>query len=134
MLARPLTAILGLFGVRVGPPRDLAALTIESFELQSSGAPNVLVMSALLRNRAAHPVRWPAMELTLTDSGGALLVRKVIEPEQYLAGAPVAGAPAAGATPAAPPALQGGSEWPVRLALEHNGLEPTGYAVALFYP
>jgi hypothetical protein len=102
---------------------------VESFELQSSGTPNVLVMSALLRNRAAHAVRWPAMELTLTDSGGALLVRKVIAPEQYLAGVT-----AAGATPTTPPALQGGSEWPVRLALEHNGLEPTGYAVALFYP
>jgi hypothetical protein len=30
--------------------------------------------------------------------------------------------------------LAGRSEWPLRIALEHDGLAPAGYSVALFYP
>jgi hypothetical protein len=63
------------------------------------------------------------MELSLTDSAGALVVRKVITADVYLAGA-------AGVENG----LGARSEWPLRLALEHGGLRPTGYSVALFYP
>jgi hypothetical protein len=63
------------------------------------------------------------MELTLTDSSGAVLVRKVIGPEVYLSD------PAAASR-----GLSEQSEWPIRLALEHRGLQPTGYSVALYYP
>jgi hypothetical protein len=80
-------------------------------------------MSAVLRNRSGHVVGYPAMELTLTDSVGALLVRKVIPVDAWL---PDPAPRAAGLAP--------GTERPLRLELEHNGLQPTGYAVALFYP
>jgi predicted Zn finger-like uncharacterized protein len=122
-LAPALAAVLSPFGLAIAPPRDLSALTIESFELQSAGAPNVLRMSAVLRNRSGHAVGFPAMELSLTDSAGGLIVRKVIPAETYLGAAPV------GAR-----GLQARSEWPLRLALEHGGSPPTGYSVALFYP
>jgi predicted Zn finger-like uncharacterized protein len=118
-----LGAMLSPFGVAVAPPRDLDALTIEGFELQPTGAPNALQLSAVLRNRSGHAVGYPAMELTLTDSVGALLVRKVIPVDAWL---PDPAARAAG--------IAAGTERPLRLALEHNGLQPTGYAVALFYP
>jgi hypothetical protein len=48
-------------------------------------------------------------------------VRKVIPPADYLTTQAAAG-------------LAGRSEWPIRIALEHRGLAPTGYSVALFYP
>jgi hypothetical protein len=83
----------------------------------------VLQLSAVLRNRSDHVVGYPAMELTLTDSAGALLVRKVIPAEAYLADA---NARAAG--------LAARSERPLRLALEHDSLQPTGYSVKLFHP
>jgi predicted Zn finger-like uncharacterized protein len=122
-LAPALAAVLSPFGLALAPPRDLSALTIESFELQSAGAPNLLRMSAVLRNRSGHAVGFPAMELSLTDSAGALIVRKVIPAETYLAGAPVGSR-----------GLEARTEWPLRLALEHGGSPPTGYSVALFYP
>jgi predicted Zn finger-like uncharacterized protein len=122
-LAPALAAVLSPFGLSIAPPRDLSALTIESFDLQSGGAPNLLQMTAVLRNRSGHDVGFPAMELTLTDSAGGVLVRKVILPDSYLASAP-----------AAPRSLAPRSEWPIRLSLENGGPPPTGYSVALFYP
>jgi predicted Zn finger-like uncharacterized protein len=118
-----LGALLSPFGAALAPPRDLDALTIEGFELQPAGAPNTLQLSAMLRNRSGLAVGYPAMELTLTDSVGALLVRKIIPVDAWL---PDSAARAAG--------IAAGTERPLRLALEHNGLQPTGYAVSLFYP
>ena len=123
-LAAPtIAALLEPFGLAVSPPRTLDALTIESFELQAAAAPNVLQLSAVLRNRGDRVAGYPAMELTLTDSAGGLLIRKVIPPEAYL-----------GDARSLSVGLAARSERPIRLALEHGGLQPTGYAVALFYP
>jgi hypothetical protein len=123
LLSPLLSAIAAPLGLQVGPPREIGALTIESFELQAAPSPNLLQLTALLRNRGGHSVAFPAMELTLTDSSGAVLVRKVIGPEVYLSD------PAAASR-----GLGEQSEWPIRLALEHRGLQPTGYSVALYYP
>jgi len=118
-----LASVLEPFGLKISPPLDLSALSIESFELQTGRSKNLLQMTAVLRNRASHVIGFPAMELTLTDSSGALLSRKVIRVESYLE-----------SPPAAAQGLAGRSEWPIRVALEHDGLEPAGYSVALFYP
>ena len=79
-------------------------------------------MSALLRNRADYGVQWPSMQLTLTDSANRVLVRKVLGPDDYLR-------ESRGGEGLPPRA-----EWPVRLALEANDLQPAGYSVILFYP
>ncbi len=121
-LAPTLSAVLAPFGLRVGLPRDLGSLTIESFELQASAAPGVLAMSALLRNRAAYGVQWPSMQLTLTDATNRVLVRKVLGPEDYLR--------ESHGGEGLPPR----AEWPLRLALEAHDLQPAGYSVVLFYP
>jgi hypothetical protein len=121
-LAPALAGLSSAFGLSIGPPRELSALTIEGFELRPGGAPELLLLSAVLRNGADHVVGFPAMELTLTDSAGALLLRKVILPQAYLEGASAEGG------------LGARSERPLRLTLTHDGLQPTGYAVALFYP
>ncbi|MEI7446912.1 MAG: DUF3426 domain-containing protein [Burkholderiales bacterium] len=123
LLEPVLSLLLSPFDAAPRPPRDLDALTIEGFELQSAGGPDTLQLAAVLRNRSGHVVGYPAMELSLTDSAGALLVRKVIPAEDYLPDATQRGA-----------GLAGGTERPLRLALEHGGLQPTGYTVALFYP
>ncbi len=117
-----LSAMSGLAGLQVQAPRSLAALTLESFELQAGTVPGVLNMSALLRNRAGHIVRWPGMELTLTDGSGTVIVRKVLLPTDYLGrGLPAAGVPA-------------GVEQNLTVSLEGLDLQPTGYNVKLFYP
>ncbi len=125
-LAPLLEAALAPFGLSVGVPSDLDALTIESFELQASADPDILEMRALLRNRADHPVRWPSMQLTLTDRSDRVLVRRTLDPHDYLreAGA----APGEGVPPQ--------TEWPLHLALEARDLNLAGYdyRVRLFYP
>ncbi len=123
LVAPTLAGLLGPFGLEVAPPREIDALTIEGFELQATGVPNALSLSAVLRNRSGHVVGFPAMELTLTDGSGALLVRKVIPADLYAGDATTIAA-----------GLAARSERPIRLTLQHDGLQPTGYAVALFYP
>ena len=78
-------------------------------------------MSALLRNRADYGVQW-RRRLPLTDSANRVLVRKVLGPDDYLR-------ESRGGEGLPPRA-----EWPVRLALEANDLQPAGYSVILFYP
>jgi len=120
--APALARLIEPLGLTLEPPRTLSAVTIESFELQASGAPGRLVLSALIRNAADHPVRWPAMELTLTDAAGEVLVRKVLDPQDFL--------DAAEASHGMAPR----SEHSLRLELSHAGTAPSGYAVSLFHP
>ncbi len=123
-IAPAFAALLAPFGLRIDPPRDLGSLTIEAFELHAAATPDLLEMSALLRNRAQYPVRWPSMQLTLTDPANRVLVRKVIGPEDYL------GEGTHRANDGVPPH----GEWPLHMALEARDLQPAGYNVLLFYP
>ncbi|MCL4748009.1 MAG: DUF3426 domain-containing protein, partial [Burkholderiaceae bacterium] len=135
---------LAPLGLAISAPRALEALTIEGFELQSTPVAGLYAMNALLRNGANHEVRWPAMELTLTGQGGAVVLRKVLMPSEYLpaeAGksdpAPVSGAARArerGGARAPAGAIGPDAEIPLRVALEAAGVTPTGYTVKLFYP
>lgn len=114
--------LAGVFGMSVDSVRSLSSLSIESFELQATGRNDHLSLNAVLRNKDSHAVRWPAMELTLTDQASDVVVRKVILPADYLNRS----APRDG--------LNGRSEWPIRINLDPGGLQLAGYSVALFYP
>lgn len=124
-----LEAVFAPFGITVGAPERLDALTIESFELRTASVPDLLEMHALLRNRADHPVRWPTMQLTLTSPTGGPQRRRSLEPADYLADDP---AMAEGQLPAAIPAH---TEWPLHLALRARDLQLSGYdyQVRLYY-
>lgn len=118
----PAIAALGApFGLRISLPRALDSLTIESFELQAAGRNGLFSVSAILRNEAPHVVRWPSMLLTLTDPGNRVLLRKAIDPVDYLPAITVHSG------------LRPRSERPIRIALEANELQPAGYSVTLFY-
>ena len=81
----------------------------------------LFAVSAILRNEARYPVRWPSMALTLTDPANRVLVRRIIDPADYLGAA------------AGDSGLRPRSERPIRLALEAESLQPAGYSVVLFY-
>lgn len=118
----PMIATLGApFGLAIQLPRTLDSLAIESFELQAAGRPGLFSVSAIVRNDASHAVRWPSMLLTLTDPGNRVLLRKAIDPADYLPPSTVE----AGLRPR--------SERPIRLALEADEVQPAGYSVTLFY-
>ncbi len=118
-----LNAALTPLGLQVLPPRELRALTIESFELQSTGVDGLLALNALLRNAAGHRVRWPAMELSLNDATGKVVVRRVLMPGEYLAPET---SERNGIAPRA--------EQSVRTGLRAQDLAVTAYSVKLFYP
>jgi hypothetical protein len=88
----------------------------------SAEDPNKLALEAVIRNRSDRPVAFPAIELTLRDTQSVMITRKVIPVEAYAQSLQrAAGLPAR-------------SEWPLQIALEHDGLAVAGYAAVLFHP
>ncbi|MEZ5739965.1 MAG: DUF3426 domain-containing protein [Burkholderiaceae bacterium] len=123
-LIRLLSAPLGL---TVSLPINAEAISIESFDLARprSGAGQRMTrysMNMLLRNRAGHVLRWPSIELTLTDSTGGILVRKVLMPADYLRDEARVKA-----------GMAGESEEAIRLDLAADKIVPSGYSAILFY-
>ena len=105
-------------------PRRAELLSIESSDLQAdSRRANVLVLNAVVRNRAAFPQEYPSLELTLTDERDEAVVRRVLNPADYLADrrSVARGIPA-------------GAEESLRLYIEAAKLRATGYRVYLFFP
>lgn len=101
-------------------PRHLAALAVESSALSRlSGSEQRYRLSLLLRNRDTQALRWPAVELRLTDAQGGLLVRRVLRAREL------------GATEAAIPPAQ---EIPLQAVLDMGDQPVAGYSVELFYP
>lgn len=123
--SRPLLeALCDVADCQVAWPQRPDLLAIEASDLQAHAArPNVLVLSATLRNRGDVAVARPALELTLTNAQDQMLARRVFGPAEYLPAAADAGAPM---TPL--------SEVEVRIELDTGELRPAGYRLFLFYP
>src|SRR5690606_2260061 len=97
-------------------------VTIESFELAGAGSAGVYKLNALLRNRASHPIQWPAIELTLTDAFGGVVASRVLLPDEYLASLRTDDGFAAH------------TEKPVALDIAIDEVVPSGYRAILCYP
>jgi predicted Zn finger-like uncharacterized protein len=124
--ARPhIEAACVLLGCEVRLPRRADLMSIESSDLQAdTQRQGVIVLNALLRNRAPFAQEYPDLELTLTDQGDQPLLRRVLRPGDYLREKRSAIATGLG----------GGAEEAVRIRLETGGLLATGYQLFLFYP
>lgn len=123
-LAPAVSSLSAAFGLTVGLPRGLSRLTIEGFDLQAVPGSSQLAMTAVLRNTGTLPLQWPAMEITLTDTTGEVVVRKALLPADYLRGT----------SARLDAGIAAGTEVPLRLALQGPVGVPTGYTVNLFYP
>jgi predicted Zn finger-like uncharacterized protein len=107
-------------------PRRPDLLSIESSDLQADPRrESLIVLNAVIRNRAPFAQEHPALELTLTDPGEKPLVRRVLRPEDYLQSVPRA-ALAQGIAP--------GAEAVLRVHFDTGGVRATGYRLYLFYP
>ena len=108
-------------GCEVPLPRRVELVSIETSDLQADPAnPGVMVLSATLRNRAAFPQAFPALELTLTNDGDLPLARRVLQSGDYLADKEEV--------------FDGSSEKQIRLQIEAGALKASGYRLYLFYP
>ncbi|HRD32813.1 MAG TPA: DUF3426 domain-containing protein [Rhodocyclaceae bacterium] len=106
-------------------PRDASLIDIETSDLEIEPAnPSRYTLNAVVRNRAHFPQQPPHLELTLTDSRDRPVVRRVVTPQEWLAG------PEALATGLAPASSQ-----LVRLSFETSGIgNAVGYRIYAFFP
>ncbi len=118
-----LEALCDSLGCELPLPREAAEIAIESSDIQpDAGREAFFTLHATLRNRAEFQQAWPHLEVTLTDARDKALVRRVLEPAQWLpADAPRDAFPAR-------------REIAARVAFEAPGVAAAGYRVYAFYP
>jgi len=110
----------------VALPRRPELMSIDSSDLQTdSRRDNVIILNAVIHNRAPFPQDFPALELTLTDETDHPVVRRVLRPADYLDAARRAQL-AQGIAP--------GSDAVLRVFLDAGRARATGYRLYLFYP
>ena len=109
----------------IGLPRLAEQLNIEAsdLELVDTAKPNLVKLTALVRNRARVAVEYPAFELTLTNAREQVVARRVFVPSEYLASglSEDTGLPAR-------------QELAINLFLDTGPLRVAGYRIYLFYP
>lgn len=104
-------------------PRHTEQVSIEASDLQADPAQGgALVLSATLKNRAPYAQAWPLLELTLTDVQDSAVLRRVLQPADYL--------PAKADPTVFPP----NGEVAVRLWLDAKEVGAAGYRLYVFYP
>lgn len=119
--SRPLlTALCDTLGCRIEPLRRLASLAVESSGLTQLERPAQYRLQVSLRNRDHLPLLLPGFDLTLTDSRGAVIARKLLTPGDF--------------GPATPKQLAAGDELALQTILDVGDHRVTGYSVEIFYP
>jgi len=123
----PLRALCRPLGCEVRLPRRPELMSIDSSELQAdTRRDGVIVLNAVIRNRARFPQDYPALELTLTDEADRPVLRRVLAPRDYLERARRDELVSEG--------IAGGAEAPLRVYLDTSRARATGYRLYLFYP
>lgn len=112
-------------GCEVAPWRDIDALRIESSQLQKQDeASDAYLLAVTLRNQGRATVALPAIELVMTDLQDQLLLRRVLQPADYLEAEQLA---------FAAHGLRAGTELPVRVRFRSQQAA-ANYRVLIFYP
>lgn len=107
-------------------PRRAELMGIDSSDLQADARyDSLIVLNAVLHNRAPFPQQFPALELTLTDERDKPVLRRVLMPVDYLDPARAA---------SLEQGLAPGAEMNLRINLDAGKVRATGYRLYLFYP
>jgi hypothetical protein len=102
-------------------------LTIDSYEVRADPRrEGVIVLNAVIRNRAPFPQDYPALQFTLTDDANRPLVSRPVAPREYLE---------AGRAPQfLGRGIDAGGETTLTLYFDASRTRATGYELVLFYP
>jgi predicted Zn finger-like uncharacterized protein len=120
----PLASACRALGCQVLLPRRALEMKIESSDLQvDARRDGVIVLNALLKNRATVVQEFPALELTLLDEVKRPVLRRVLLPQDYL-----------DAARAREQGISAGDEVPLRVYLDTGRARVTDYTLSLFYP
>lgn len=118
--ARPaLEQACAWLGCTVGAAHVIDGLVVESSGLVRVEKSDVYKLSVALRNRAALELALPALELSLTDSQGKLVARRVLPMSEL------------GVNQAT---LAAGRELALNTTLQATTAPVAGYTIELFYP
>lgn len=108
-------------GCRVGPPRQIEAVVIDSSSFNKLRS-DLYRLSFTLKNQSITEIAMPAIELTLTDTQDQPVLRRVLRPPEMGSAAGVIGA---------------ASEWSAALSVAVAGggaNRIAGYRLLAFYP
>jgi predicted Zn finger-like uncharacterized protein len=119
-----LVRLCDTLGCQIRPLHDIAVLSIDASDLQADPAhKGLLVLTATIRNRAAVPLAFPMLELTLTDASDTVVLRRALNPAEYAGGTANLGA-----------GIQANSEVLVKMFIDASATTQAGYRLYLFYP
>jgi predicted Zn finger-like uncharacterized protein len=122
-----LEAACRLFGCELRLPRQVRLLSIESYEVHPDPRrEGVIVLNAVIRNRAPFAQDYPALQLTLTDEENRALVSRSLDPREYLDPARFSELVARG--------IEAGGEASLTVHFDASRTRATGYELVLFYP
>jgi predicted Zn finger-like uncharacterized protein len=122
-----LEAVCQPLGCQVRLPRQAKLLSIDSYEVRPDAARSgVIVLHAVIRNRAPFAQEFPSLQLTLTDEANRELVSRSLLPREYLESARARELVARG--------IGAGAEATLTVHLDAGGTRATGYELVLFYP
>ncbi|MBB3012536.1 DUF3426 domain-containing protein [Cupriavidus alkaliphilus] len=125
MLRPALEAACAPLSCTVPPWRDIDALRIETSQLQRQDeGGDTYLLAVTLRNLGRASTALPAIELVMTDLQDQLLLRRVLQPAEYLEPSQQA---------FAAQGLRAGMELPVRVRFRTQQA-PANYRVLIFYP
>jgi predicted Zn finger-like uncharacterized protein len=123
----PLRQFCRALGCALSLPRRPELMSIDSSELQADPRRDgLIVLNAVIRNRARFPQDYPALELTLTDEADRPVLRRVLSPRDYLE--------RNRAEELAREGIAGGTEAPLHVLLDTSRTRAIGYRLYLFYP
>lgn len=114
-----LEAACARLGCRVEAPRAIDALAVESSGLLRIEGTSMYRLSVVLRNRAPIAIAAPAIDLTLTDTQGGVIARRVVRLSEF------------GSAQTSVPAQ---AELPLQVALSATERPVSGYTIEIFYP
>jgi predicted Zn finger-like uncharacterized protein len=120
-LAAPLLAALcEPLACRLEPLRRLEGLAVESSGLTQLGELSLYQLRVSLRNRDTLALRTPALDLTMTDSRGEVVARRVLGGRDFGSETPLQ--------------VAAGAELALQAVLDTGERRVSGYSVEIFYP
>jgi predicted Zn finger-like uncharacterized protein len=123
-------------GCKLTAPSDLESLTVDGITVvkADSQGNDTYQLTVVIRNRSGIALSWPMLDLTLTDSNGAVLTRKSLS-AQHARLVPVGddhNRPPTSSQPTPPTVAPGSTalQWQLRAP----ELQLSSYTAELFYP
>jgi predicted Zn finger-like uncharacterized protein len=115
-----LSALCAPIDCRIEPLRRLDGLAVENSGLTQLDNASMYRLQVLLRNRDSVALLTPALDVTLTDSRGEVVARKVLSVRDFASTTPVQ--------------VAAGSELNLQAVLDAGERRVSGYSIEIFYP